>query len=147
MPIIDRLHSFILDRRALRRSKCARRDRRAAIRNDRDGRAKRAGAPVDALRGFNQRDDYEYDSACHQRGRNTARLDWLPQSRFSSDLEFGHAQARNEFAALFPLGVGFFGGTAIGAIAFLNVGLPCILAAVIPVGGLALWYARRSDLP
>ena len=75
-------------------------------------------------------------------------LGWIEYRKAGSaaTLNPDYAQAHNEFAALFPLGVGFFGGTAIGAIAFINVGLSCILAAVIPVGGLVLWYARRSDL-
>jgi uncharacterized membrane protein YoaK (UPF0700 family) len=75
-------------------------------------------------------------------------LGWIEYRKAGSgaNIDPDYAQAHSEFAALFPLGVGFFGGTAIGAIAFINVGLSCILAAVIPVGGLALWYARRSDL-
>ena len=75
-------------------------------------------------------------------------LGWIEyrKSGSAAALNPDYTQAHNEFAALFPLGVGFFGGTAIGAIAFIKVGLPCIFAAVIPVGGLALWYARRSDL-
>ena len=55
-----------------------------------------------------------------------------------------YAQARREFAALLPLGLGFLGGTALGAIAYITVGLPCVLLAILPVGILALWYMRRS---
>jgi Protein of unknown function (DUF1275) len=53
---------------ALPRSRRAGRDRRTAVRNGGDGRTKRAGAPADAGRSFDQRDDHEYDTACHQRG-------------------------------------------------------------------------------
>jgi hypothetical protein len=55
-----------------------------------------------------------------------------------------YVQARDEFAALLPIGLGFFVGTAFGAIAYINVGLPCVLLAIFPVGGLALGYMRRS---
>jgi hypothetical protein len=70
-------------------------------------------------------------------------LGWIECRKSGSAATY--AQAHREFAALCPLGVGFFGGTAIGAIAFIILGLPCILAAIIPVGGLALWYARNAD--
>lgn len=55
-----------------------------------------------------------------------------------------YAQARREFAALLPLGLGFLGGTVLGAIAYITVGLPCVLLAILPVGILALWYMRHS---
>jgi hypothetical protein len=70
-------------------------------------------------------------------------LGWIECRKSGSAATY--VQAHREFFALFPLGVGFFGGTAIGAIAFIILGLPCISAAIIPVGGLALWYARNSD--
>jgi uncharacterized membrane protein YoaK (UPF0700 family) len=56
----------------------------------------------------------------------------------------GYAQARRELTALLPLGLGFLAGTALGAIAYITVGLLCILLAILPVGILALWYTRRS---
>jgi uncharacterized membrane protein YoaK (UPF0700 family) len=45
-----------------------------------------------------------------------------------------YAQAHREFAALLPLGLGFLGGTVLGAIAYITVGLPCVLLAILPVG-------------
>jgi uncharacterized membrane protein YoaK (UPF0700 family) len=56
----------------------------------------------------------------------------------------GYTQARHEFAALLPLGLGFVAGIALGAVAFVTMGLPCLFLAVLPVGGLALWYMRHS---
>jgi uncharacterized membrane protein YoaK (UPF0700 family) len=58
-------------------------------------------------------------------------------------LNADYTQARREFALLLPLGLGFLGGTALGAVAYITVGLLCILLAVLPVGGLAAWYMRR----
>lgn len=55
-----------------------------------------------------------------------------------------YAHAQKEFAALLPIGLGFFVGTALGAIAYINVGLPCVVLAIFPVGGLAVWYSRGA---
>jgi uncharacterized membrane protein YoaK (UPF0700 family) len=54
-----------------------------------------------------------------------------------------YVRARGEFAVLLPLGLGFLGGTALGAIAYITFGLLCVLLAVLPVGSLAAWYMRR----
>jgi uncharacterized membrane protein YoaK (UPF0700 family) len=53
-----------------------------------------------------------------------------------------YAQAKIEFVALLPTVLGFFLGTALGAIAYINVGLPCVLLAIFPVGALALLHRR-----
>jgi uncharacterized membrane protein YoaK (UPF0700 family) len=73
-------------------------------------------------------------------------LGWIERRNagLTGSLKPNYAQAHNEFAALLPIGLGFFVGTALGAIAYINVGLPCLLLAVIPIGSLALWYMRRS---
>jgi hypothetical protein len=55
-----------------------------------------------------------------------------------------YAQARREFAALLPLGLGFLAGTVLGAFAYFTVGLPCVLLAILSVGILALWYMLNS---
>jgi hypothetical protein len=55
-----------------------------------------------------------------------------------------YAQARREFAALLPLGVGFLVGTGFGAIAYITMGLACVLLAILPVAILALWYMSHS---
>jgi uncharacterized membrane protein YoaK (UPF0700 family) len=64
-------------------------------------------------------------------------LGWFDRSATSEN-----APARRELAAVSPLWLGFFVGTAFGAVAYITLGLPCILLAVLPVGGLVLWYAR-----
>ena len=71
-------------------------------------------------------------------------LGWIESRKVGStgSLNPNYAQARNEFAALLPLGLGFFVGTALGAIAYINFGLPCVLLAIFPVGSLALWCMR-----
>jgi uncharacterized membrane protein YoaK (UPF0700 family) len=64
-------------------------------------------------------------------------LGWFDRSETSKA-----AQAGREFVAVLPLWLGFFAGTAIAAIAYITIGLPCVVLAILPVGGLALWYAR-----
>ena len=73
-------------------------------------------------------------------------LGWIESRKVGStgSLNPNYAQAHNEFAALLPLGLGFFVGTALGAIAYINFGLPCVLLAIFPIGSLAMWYMRRS---
>jgi uncharacterized membrane protein YoaK (UPF0700 family) len=73
-------------------------------------------------------------------------LSWI-ERRKAGPSEASNAryrQARRELAALLPLGLGFLAGTAFGAVAYITVGLPCLLLAILPVGGLALWYMRSS---
>jgi uncharacterized membrane protein YoaK (UPF0700 family) len=55
-----------------------------------------------------------------------------------------YARAHCEVAALLPLWLGFLAGTTLGALAYVIMGLPCVLLAILPVGSLALWYARPS---
>jgi uncharacterized membrane protein YoaK (UPF0700 family) len=59
------------------------------------------------------------------------------------DLNADYTQARRKFALLLSMGVGFLAGTALGAVAYIAVGLLCVLLAVLPVGGMAAWYMRR----
>jgi uncharacterized membrane protein YoaK (UPF0700 family) len=56
-----------------------------------------------------------------------------------------YARVLDEFAVLLPLGLGFLGGTALGAVAYITMGLVCLLLAILPIGFLALWYTRRAS--
>ena len=71
---------------------------------------------------------------------------WIERRKAGSmrRLTPNYARAYDEFAALLPIGLGFFVGTAFGAIAYINMGLHCVMLAIFPVGSLALWYMRRS---
>ena len=71
-------------------------------------------------------------------------LGWI-ESRKPGTPNAGNAHARHEIATLLPLWIGFLAGTMLGAIAYIAAGLPCILAAILPVGGLTLWFARSSE--
>jgi uncharacterized membrane protein YoaK (UPF0700 family) len=73
-------------------------------------------------------------------------LGWIELRKAGSTghLSANYARARHDFVALLPLGLGFFVGTALGATAYVNMGLSCVLLAIIPVGGLALWGLRSS---
>jgi uncharacterized membrane protein YoaK (UPF0700 family) len=75
-------------------------------------------------------------------------LGWIERNKADQPRtsDAGYAQARREIAALLSLWIGFFAGTVLGAIAYITVGLPCVLLAVFPVGSLALWYARPAEL-
>jgi uncharacterized membrane protein YoaK (UPF0700 family) len=73
-------------------------------------------------------------------------LSWI-ECRTSGRSETANARyrhGRREFAALLPLPLGFLAGTAIGAVAYIAVGLSCVVLAILPVGGLALWFMRSS---
>jgi uncharacterized membrane protein YoaK (UPF0700 family) len=72
-------------------------------------------------------------------------LGWIERRKADpiGDLNADYTQARREFAVLLPLGLGFLGGTALGAVAYVTVGSLCILLAVLPVGSIAAWYIRR----
>jgi uncharacterized membrane protein YoaK (UPF0700 family) len=59
------------------------------------------------------------------------------------DLNADYTQARREFALLLSMGLGFLAGTALGAVAYITVGLLCVLLAALPVGSMAAWYMRR----
>jgi uncharacterized membrane protein YoaK (UPF0700 family) len=56
----------------------------------------------------------------------------------------GYAKARSEIATLLPIWLGFLAGIALGAIAYTTLGLPCVLLAILPIAGLALWYIRPA---
>jgi uncharacterized membrane protein YoaK (UPF0700 family) len=73
-------------------------------------------------------------------------LGWIERRKAapSESLNAVYAQARREFAALLPLGVGFLVGTGFGAIAYITMGLACVLLAILPVAILALWYMSHS---
>jgi uncharacterized membrane protein YoaK (UPF0700 family) len=77
---------------------------------------------------------------------NTAEilLGWIERSKSdrSETSNADDAKARHEMAALLPLWLGFLAGTILGGIAYITVGLSCVLLAIVPVGSLALWYTR-----
>jgi uncharacterized membrane protein YoaK (UPF0700 family) len=72
-------------------------------------------------------------------------LGWLERNKAdpSGTSNVDYVQARREFAALLPHWLGFLAGTALGAIAYVTLGLLCLLLAILPLGSLALWYSRR----
>jgi uncharacterized membrane protein YoaK (UPF0700 family) len=72
-------------------------------------------------------------------------LGWIERRKSgrSASSDADYARARGEVAALLPLGLGFLGGTAFGAIAYVIVGLPCVIVAILAIGVLAVWYQGR----
>jgi uncharacterized membrane protein YoaK (UPF0700 family) len=72
-------------------------------------------------------------------------LGWIEGRKAGpGDHAYKAAQARRELGALLPIGLGFLAGTALGALAYITMGLPCLGFAIVPLGILALWYLRRS---
>ena len=73
-------------------------------------------------------------------------LGWIERNKADplGTSKAGYAKARSEIAALLPIWLGFLAGIALGAIAYVTLGLPCILLAILPIAGLALWYIRPA---
>ena len=55
-------------------------------------------------------------------------------------------KARTELFMLVLVGFGFFVGVLLGAIAYMTMGLACVLLAVMPVVGAAAWAMYRADV-
>jgi uncharacterized membrane protein YoaK (UPF0700 family) len=55
-----------------------------------------------------------------------------------------YESARERLATLVPLGLGFFFGTFTGALAFVWIGLSCLMLIVAELVGLIIWAARRD---
>jgi uncharacterized membrane protein YoaK (UPF0700 family) len=70
-------------------------------------------------------------------------LGWIDRRRAnpSEVSKADYVRARRDIAALLPIWLGFLAGTVLGAVAYITVGLSCVALAVLPIGGLALWYA------
>ena len=73
-------------------------------------------------------------------------LGWIERNKADplGTSKAGYAKARSEIATLLPIWLGFLAGIALGAIAYITLGLPCVLLAILPVAGLALWYIRPA---
>ena len=73
-------------------------------------------------------------------------LGWIERNKADplGTSKVGYAKARSEIAALLPIWLGFLAGIALGAIAYITLGLPCVLLAILPIAGLALWYIRPA---
>jgi len=71
-------------------------------------------------------------------------LGWIDRHKAGRSQSADDAQARSAVSALLPVWLGFFAGTALGAVAYVTLGLPCVLLAILPVGSLALWYTRPA---
>lgn len=52
-------------------------------------------------------------------------------------------KARSEFGTVLVIGIGFFAGVLLGAVAYMAIGLGCMLLPIVPVIGLACWYLFR----
>ena len=78
---------------------------------------------------------------------DATQLVWARLCRNDEPAEFAHQRAirRRRLRAALPLPLAFLAGTVIGAVAFARAGYPVLVAAVVVVGGLTLWAARRPD--
>lgn len=64
----------------------------------------------------------------------------------SSTLEEERRKAQGEFLMLLLIGLGFFAGVMAGAIAYVTVGLACVLLAVVPIVCAMLCYIFYTDV-
>jgi hypothetical protein len=71
-------------------------------------------------------------------------LGWIECDKSDPIGTSNSAQARREIAALLPSWFGFLAGIVLGTTAYVAVGLPCILLAILPVGSLTLWYVHLA---
>jgi uncharacterized membrane protein YoaK (UPF0700 family) len=72
-------------------------------------------------------------------------LGWIERMkvRQSGSPNASHADARRDFVALLLVGLGFLGGTACGAVAYITLGFLCLVLAVLTIGSLTLWFVSR----
>ncbi|MEJ0077202.1 MAG: YoaK family protein [Alphaproteobacteria bacterium] len=69
-------------------------------------------------------------------------LGWHGKRRGDAEAAAQFAAARERLSHLIPLGIGFFLGTAIGAVAFVMFGLACLIVVLVLMLGLIVWAAR-----
>ena len=73
-------------------------------------------------------------------------LGWIGSRKEGPNEKRPYAGARRDLTDLLPIVMGFVTGTICGAVAYANVGLFCLLLAILPVGILALSSLRPSAL-
>jgi uncharacterized membrane protein YoaK (UPF0700 family) len=71
-------------------------------------------------------------------------LGWMQRNKTdpSKASNASYAKARHEITVLLLVWLGFLVGTTLGAVAYITVGLSCVLLSTLPIGSLALWYIR-----
>jgi uncharacterized membrane protein YoaK (UPF0700 family) len=71
-------------------------------------------------------------------------LGWHGRRRGDAAAAAQYDAARERLAVLIPLGLGFFFGTFAGALAFVWIGLWCLVLVLADLVGLIIWAARRE---
>ena len=69
-------------------------------------------------------------------------LGWHGKRNGDVEAAAQYASARDRLSHLIPLGIGFFLGTAIGAVAYVMFGLACLAVVLVLLVGLIVWAAR-----
>jgi uncharacterized membrane protein YoaK (UPF0700 family) len=70
-------------------------------------------------------------------------LGWHGKRRGDAESAAQFAAARERLSHLVPLGIGFFLGTAAGAVGYVLFGLSCLGVVLVLILGLIVWAARR----
>jgi uncharacterized membrane protein YoaK (UPF0700 family) len=70
-------------------------------------------------------------------------LGWIDSRKGEPGEAPAYPGARQEVMGLLPVVLGFVTGTVCGALAYVNAGVFCLVAAILPVGILALCAMRR----
>jgi len=71
-------------------------------------------------------------------------LGWHGKRNGDAEAAAQFAAARERLGHLIPLGIGFFLGTAIGAVAYVVVGLACLGAVLVLLVALIVWAGRLA---
>ena len=76
-------------------------------------------------------------------------LDWRAQRRGGGEgpARARYRAARRRVAILMPIGLCFFLGTALGAVAYVMLGLRCVLLPIAIVAALTAWSGLRRPVP
>lgn len=70
-------------------------------------------------------------------------LGWHGRRKGETEAAAQYTAARDRLSHLVPLGLGFILGTALGAVAYVWLGLWCLVVILIELIGLMVWAARR----
>jgi uncharacterized membrane protein YoaK (UPF0700 family) len=71
-------------------------------------------------------------------------LGWHGKRRGSAEAASQFAAARGRLSHLIPLGIGFFLGTAVGAVGYVMFGLACLAVVLVLLLALMIWAARSA---
>jgi hypothetical protein len=123
MRVADWILGVVHSRNALPRSGRTGRDYRIDVRNDSDGRTERDVRLL--MRGMPSTNVMTTNTTMLAINSAEILLGCIEHRKGGpiGDLNSDYTHAHREFASLLPMGLGFLAGTALGAVAYIAVGL------------------------